>query len=801
MGVIPPATATPWVDAMSSVRELFESMEYGPAPEDASVARQWLLEQGPSFGHWIGGQWREAQEHFASVNPATLETLANIGRGNSDDIDAAVNAARNALEPWQALSADARGRHLYALARQVQKHARMLAVLETLDNGKPIRETRDIDVPLVARHFYHHAGWTTLIEEELPGSAPLGVIGQVIPWNFPLLMLAWKVAPALAAGNTVVLKPAEYTSLSALYFAKMSHEAGLPPGVFNVVTGKGETGRTLVNHFDINKVAFTGSTSVGREIRKATAGTGKALTLELGGKSPFVVFADADLDGAVEGVVDAIWFNQGQVCCAGSRLLVQESVADDFIARLKNRMQTLRLGDPLDKAIDMGAVVDASQLETIRGYVKGAKKEGAICWQADTPLPENGWYYAPTLVTNVEPAHTIVSEEVFGPVLAAMTFRTHSEAIALANNTRYGLAASIWSENINQALDVAAKIKAGVVWVNCTNEFDAASGFGGYRESGFGREGGIEGLWAYRKNVTDLPPDDAPPVPTLLPDGPRGSDSLDRTAKLYIGGRQVRPDSGYSRAVASADGSLAGEVGEGNRKDVRNAVEAAHGATAWAKASAHGRAQVLYYFAENLEARAGEFATRIESLTGADGEREVRAAIARLFYYAGWCDKFEGTVHHPPSGRVVFAMPEPIGVMGVVCPDVAPLLGLVSLVAPALAMGNAVIAIPSERAPLVATDLYQVLDTSDVPAGAVNIITGSRTELAATLASHDDVDGLWCAGHQEMAMQVEQLSVGNLKQTWTMAADRDWFDADVAQGRAFLRRATQIKNIWVPYGE
>ena len=343
-------------------------MEYGPAPEDAARARQWISERDATFGHWINGAWTGASHHFESVNPANQETLAMIGQAGSSDVDAAVSVARQALGPWQALGGEGRARHLYALARQVQKHARILSVIETLDNGKPIRETRDIDIPLVARHFYHHAGWATIVDEELPNSEPLGVIGQIIPWNFPLLMLAWKVAPALAAGNTVVLKPAEYTSLSALYFAQMSHDAGLPPGVLNIVTGDGNAGRELVEHSGINKVAFTGSTSVGREIREATAGSSKALTLELGGKSPFIVFADADLDSAVEGVVDAIWFNQGQVCCAGSRLLVQESVADDFLGRLKKRMRSLRLGDPLDKAIDMGAIVDQGQLETIRSY-------------------------------------------------------------------------------------------------------------------------------------------------------------------------------------------------------------------------------------------------------------------------------------------------------------------------------------------------------------------------------------------------------------------------------------------------
>ena len=610
---------------MPDIRELFESMEYGPAPEDAAAARQWISDQDSLFGHWINGDWTEATSHFDSVNPATGDVLARISRAGSKEIDAAVAAARQALGPWQALSAERRARHLYALARQVQKHARMLSVIETLDNGKPIRETRDIDIPLVARHFYHHAGWASLVAEELPNSVPLGVIGQVIPWNFPLLMLAWKVAPALAAGNTVVLKPAEYTSLSALYFARMTREAGLPPGVLNIVTGDGKTGWELVSHPDIEKVAFTGSTSVGREIRETTAGSGKALTLELGGKSPFIVFADADLDSAVEGVVDAIWFNQGQVCCAGSRLLVQESIAQDFLDRLRARMQSLRLGDPLDKAIDMGAIIDKRQLDTIQSYIDGATREGASCWQADTALPKQGWYFPPTLVTDVAPAHTIATEEVFGPVLAAMTFRTHSEAIEIANNTRYGLAASIWSENVNLALEMASKIKAGVIWVNCTNEFDGAVGFGGYRESGFGREGGIEGLWAYRRSAMDLPPDDLPPADPVVPQIAPANDRLDRTAKLYVGGRQVRPDGGYSRPVAAVDNSLAGEVAEGNRKDIRNAVEAAHAAVSWGRSSAHGRAQVLFFLAENLEARASEFAQRIRDLTGTDGEEEVHA--------------------------------------------------------------------------------------------------------------------------------------------------------------------------------
>ena len=787
---------------MTDIKDIFENMEYGPALEDGNVAHGWLRDHESSFGHWIAGRWTTPRRDFNSINPADSTLLAELSQSTTEDVDRAIQAARSSLREWQALTGDQRGRHLYAIARHVQKHARLFSVLETLDNGKPIRESRDIDIPLVIRHFYHHAGWASLVEEELTQSQPIGVVGQIIPWNFPLLMLAWKVAPALAAGNSVVLKPAEYTSLTALLFAEVAHRSGLPPGVLNIVTGDGAVGRLIVEHPGVDKVAFTGSTEVGREIRQKTAGTGKALTLELGGKSPFIVFADADLDSAVEGVVDAIWFNQGEVCCAGSRLLVQESIADRFEQSLKRRMKSLRVGAPLDKAIDMGAVVDPAQLRRIKSYVDIGKKEGAICWQSDSPLPKDGCFFPPTLFTKVEPSHTLAREEVFGPVLAMMTFRTHDEALALANNTRYGLAASVWTENINLALDVAARLKAGVIWVNSTNQFDAASGFGGYRESGFGREGGIEGLWAYRRAAANLPPDqgisdDAPQEPM----SPRESDVLDRTAKMYIGGRQVRPDGGYSRTIVSRDGKLLGEVGEGNRKDIRNAVEAAIAASAWGRKSAHERAQVLYFLAENLETRSQEFADRLSTLAGKNGIEEVETSVARLFSYAGWCDKFEGTVHHSPTGQIVLAMPEPIGVVGLICPDDAPLLAMVSLLSPLVAMGNTVVLIPSERFPLITTDFYQVLETSDVPPGVVNIVTGSKELLGSVLAEHDDVDAVWCAGQGGIGEMVERLSTGNLKQTWVTKGARDWSDYKLSQGREFLRRATQVKNLWVPYGE
>ncbi len=461
---------------MATVAELFQSMEYGPAPEADAPARAWLAAHGGAFGHFIGGHWTKVGKTFETFDPSTGRSLARVTQGTAKDVDAAVAAARKAYPQWSRLAPHARARHLYALARMVQKHARLFAVLETLDNGKPIRETRDVDVPLVARHFYHHAGWAQLADTEFAGYGPVGVVGQIIPWNFPLLMLSWKVAPALAAGNTVVLKPAEYTSLTALLFAEFAHQAGLPAGVLNILTGDGETGAALVNHPKVDKIAFTGSTEVGKIIRKATAGSGKKLSLELGGKSPFIVFEDADLDGVVEGVVDAIWFNQGQVCCAGSRLLVQEGIAETLHAKLRARMEKLRLGPPLDKAVDMGAIVAPVQLERIRSLVEQGRAEGAQVWQPSWPVPQAGSYYPPTLCTDVFPSSTIAQVEIFGPVLVSMTFRTPEEAVALANNTPFGLAASVWSENINLALDIAPKIKAGVVWVNATNLFDAASG-------------------------------------------------------------------------------------------------------------------------------------------------------------------------------------------------------------------------------------------------------------------------------------------------------------------------------------
>ncbi|MGO4638815.1 aldehyde dehydrogenase family protein [Mesorhizobium sp. 2RAF45] len=789
-----------------NILDRYHAMEYGPAPEARNEADAWLAARDFGKALFIDGGWKAASggKTFDTSEPSSGKLLAKVSDASAADIDAAVAAATKALPKWSASSGYARAKVLYAIGRAMQRHQRLFAVLESIDNGKPIRESRDIDVPLAIRHFIHHAGWAQALDKDFPGHKGVGVVGQIIPWNFPLLMLAWKIAPALAAGCTVVLKPAEFTPLTAILFAEICERAGVPKGVVNIVQGGPEAGAAIVNHPGIQKIAFTGSSEVGKIIRKATAGSGKKLSLELGGKSAFIVFEDADLDSAVEGLVDGIWFNQGQVCCAGSRLLVQEGIAEALIAKVKTRMSRLRVGSPLDKNTDIGPLVDLTQLDRVKGLVAEGARQGAVCWQPDAALPSSGYYHLPTLATGVSPANILAQEEVFGPVLATMTFRNTEEAIELANNTRYGLAASVWSENVNLALHVAPQLKAGVVWVNGTNMFDAACGFGGYRESGFGREGGREGMFEYLAAKLPLGPVIKPAVVSAQPVEQADGAAIDRTAKLFIGGKQIRPDSNYSLAVATAKGKLAGEVGFGNRKDIRDAVAAARACKGWPEATAYNRSQVLYYLAENLSGRAGEFAARLSELTGANAKaarEEVEQSIERLFLYAGLADKFEGRVHQPPARAVTLALHEPVGVVGIVAPDASPLLGLISLIAPALAMGNTVVAVPSERYPLLATDLYQVIEYSDVPAGAINIVTGRTAELAGVLAKHDDVDGLWVFADAETCAKAEAESIGNLKRVWSgNGRSLDWA-SDEAAGDAFLRRAVEVKNVWVPYGD
>nr|WP_218008084.1 aldehyde dehydrogenase family protein [Herbidospora sakaeratensis] len=472
--------------------------EYAPAPESREV-----VDIRPSYGLFINGEFVDGSgTPFKTVNPASEETLAEVATATEADVDRAVQAARKAFGVWSALPGSERAKYLFRIARIIQERARELAVLESLDNGKPIKESRDVDLPLVAAHFFYYAGWADKLQYAGYGTTPLGVAGQVIPWNFPLLMLAWKIAPALACGNTVVLKPAETTPLTALLFAEICQQADLPPGVVNIVTGAGDTGAAVVGHPDVDKVAFTGSTEVGRLIARAVAGTTKKVTLELGGKAANIVFDDAAIDQAVEGIVTGIFFNQGHVCCAGSRLLVQESVAEELLSSLKRRLSTLRLGDPLDKNTDIGAINSAAQLAKIRELSEAGEAEGASRWSPACALPEKGFWFPPTVFTGVSQSHRIAREEIFGPVLSVLTFRTPAEAVEKANNTPYGLSAGVWTEKASRMLWMANRLRAGVVWSNTFNKFDPTSPFGGYKESGYGREGGRHGLEAYLKEIS-----------------------------------------------------------------------------------------------------------------------------------------------------------------------------------------------------------------------------------------------------------------------------------------------------------
>ena len=785
-----------------TILESFDKLDYSEALESSSEAQKWLEDNGRRFGQFINGKFisQKDAEIIASLDPSNGDLLANIEIASNSQLNTAVKAARQAQPNWQALGGHGRAKVLYALARLIQKNARLIAVLETLDNGKPIRESRDIDIPLAIRHFYHHAGWAQLQEKEFKSYESIGVVAQIVPWNFPLLMLSWKIAPALAMGNTIVFKAAEQTPITAMYFAHLCQQAGIPSGVINMVNGDGVVGASLAAHEGIDKVAFTGSTAVGQSIRKSTAGQGKKLTLELGGKSAFVVFEDADLDAAVEGLVDSIWFNQGEVCCAGSRLLVQAEVAEKLHLKIKARIKQLRLGLPLDKSIDLGSLVSKTQFERVSQMVNDGLKHGGESFQAcDIDAEKN--LYPPTLITDIDSSHPLAQEEIFGPVLVSMTFRTQSEAVALANNSRYGLAASVWSENINRAMDVAPKIKAGVLWINCHNQFDASCGFGGVKESGFGREGGKEGLYEYLK------PRYLSPVKNVRSKKTNSNknQSIDRTLKFYIGGKQVRPDGGHSIETFNANGTLAAVVGSGNRKDIRNAVNAAVKATSWSSQSGHGRAQILYFLAENLAVRESEWIERLETLCGISNEHakaEFDESISRIFSYAAWADKYDGAVHSAPYRGVTMALPEPIGVLAQVAPENQPLLTTISLIAPAIAMGNRVILIPSDSFPSVALELVQTFETSDIPPGVINIVTGDKSELSHQLVGHAEVDGVWCWSDSNNIAKVETISAMDLKRLWVhIDGDRDWLDSNQGEGLEFLRNATEVKNIWTPYGD
>lgn len=787
-----------------SINKFKGKLSYQETLESEKETLEWLKKYKYKFGHFINGQFTKPKKLFDTINPANLKKIASISGGSKSDIRLAIEAAKKGLIRWQKLTSHERAKYIYSIARNIQKNSRTIAVLESIENGKPIRESRDIDIPLAIRHFYHHVGWAQLLDSEFTNYSPIGICGQIIPWNFPFLMLSWKIAPALAAGNSLILKPAEQTSLTALYFAEICQSVGLPPGVVNILTGDGVTGSELIKQPELSKIAFTGSTSVGRKIKKDLAGTGKSITLELGGKSPFIIFDDADIDGAIEGLVDAIWLNQGQVCCAGSRLLVQESVYTKVYKKLITRMKKLRVGNPLDKSIDMGAIISSEQFNKINSMVAASVQDGAELFQCILPKDLEGFYFPPSLINKVSPSMAIFQEEVFGPVLVCSTFRTPSEAVDLANNSKYGLSASVWSENINLALDIAPKIKAGVIWINSTNMFDAAVGFGGYRESGYGREGGKEGMLEYLKKDSNILKSNTLSISKNKQYQINLSRSqIDETRKMYIDGKQVRGDSGHSLKVLDGSNREIASIGRGNRKDIRNAVEAANAQKKWPELSAHARAQILFYLAENLAQRKYEFVNLLsQSPYFKYPEIEFDICLESLFTFASWADKNDGLVHQAPVRANTLAINEPIGTLGIICPEDYPLATFVSLFASAISQGNKVIIIPSETFPLPALGMYQIFDTSDLPGGVVNIVSGRHAELIPTLSEHMSVDGIWHFGDPVHNKSIDIASTSNLKQTWIVNRNHiDWLQRNNSITKELLRKSTQIKNIWIPYGE
>ncbi len=734
---------------------------YAPAPESTDVVR--LQDR---YGLYIGGEWLTAKEHFTTISPRDESPLAEVAQASEADVHRAVASAREAFGPWSKLPSSERAKYLFRIARILAERSREFAVLESLNGGKPIKESRDVDLPLAAAHFFYYAGWADKLEYAFPNRVPkpLGVAGQIIPWNFPLLMLSWKIAPALAAGNTVVLKPAETTPLTALLFCDVLRQAELPPGVVNIVTGDGSTGAALVDA-DVDKIAFTGSTDVGKAIQRRLAGTTKKLTLELGGKAANIVFDDCAIDQAVEGIVNGIYFNQGHVCCAGSRLFVQESIYEPVLEKLKQRMATLRVGDPLDKNTDVGAINSRMQLEKIEELVAAGKEEGAEIYQPPCRLPEKGYWFAPTVFTNVAQSYRIAQEEIFGPVLSVLTFRTPDEAVEKANNTPYGLSAGVWTEKGSRILWMAQRLRAGVVWANTFNRFDPTSPFGGYKESGFGREGGLHGMEPYlRFRMSRLP--------------------VKKTYKLYIGGAFPRSESGRTYEAQEQN------VARASRKDVRDAVQAARGAQPkWGAATAYNRGQVLYRIAEMMEARVPEFAQLCS------GKDEVHRAIDRWVWYAGFADKLSQVLGgtNPVAGPYFnFTIPEPTGVVATIAPDEPPLLGLVSRIAPVLTGGNAVVALASETQPLAAIELAEAIATSDVPGGVVNLLTGLRAELAPWLASHMDVNAIDVTGADGLRAELETAAAENVKRVVSGKPDSQ----SLYEISAFL----ELKTVWHPIG-
>ncbi|GAA0312749.1 aldehyde dehydrogenase family protein [Rhodovulum strictum] len=754
------------------VSDLMQTMDYGPAPENPAEALDWLAGHGNRFGHFIAGRFTTPREGVEARNPATGEVLAMLTAATAEEVDEAVAAARRAQPKWAGLGGAARARHLRALARLIRQRARLISVLETLDSGQPIRESREMGVALAERLFHHHAGLAQLLDKDWPGHVAQGVSGLILPSSAALLTLASLAAPALSAGNTLVLKPAERTSLGALLFADLVREAGLPRGVVNVVNGGAAVGELLVAHPGIDGIGFAGTAGVGRAIRAATAGSGKALGLHLASKPPVIVCEDADLDAAVEGAVEALC-TRGPAGGAGARLILQEGIAGDFLGRLKARMTRLRLGDPLDKGTDIGALIDEGQRDHLAALLAEGAAEGEL-FQPDGPLPERGAFHPPTLISGLAPASRLMQAEVFGPVLVSTTFRTPAEAVQLANDSRHGQVASLWSETIATALELAPRLAARVIRVNGMTMPDAA-----------GSGGLIDHLRPARRGKRLKPP--APP---------RQGDPLTRSEPLWIGGKRVAPGGGQSRAILDPRGQRIGQVGLATREDVAAAVAAARKAQpGWATQGAPARAQMLFAIADTLSTQEADFADLLREMTGApkaEVAAEVALGVERLFTWAAHADT--------QAGEIGPGLAMPLGVIGAICPDEAPLLGLVSVLAPAIAMGNACVLVPSDPFPLAAMAFCRVLESAGLPGGVVNMITGAHAALAEPLAAHMDVDAVWCFSSSDLSAGIERAAARDLKRTWVNhGRARDWW-GDEGEDRAFLRAATEIRTIRIPRG-
>lgn len=772
-----------------SVREEYDSMAYGDAPESAAEALAWLVDQGDRFGQFINGTFGAPRAGFDAVNPANGEVLATLSAATQEDLDSAVSAAGKAQRKWAGMGGAGRARHLDALARVVANNARLCAVIEVLDTGRPIGAVRDHDVTQVERQFQHHASLARLIESELPGRAPLGVCAAILPSRMPLAVLARKLAPALAAGNSVIAKPSQWASLSALLFADLCRQAGLPKGVVNILTGDAAVGESLACHEGTDMVGFAGSLTAGRALRRATAGAGKVLSLEMDAADSFVVFDDADLDSAIEAL--AVSYDSPH------RLLVQESVAERFHQKLRNRMENLRIGDPLDRCTDIGAMANPAGRGRMADLIARA---GGDLFVPTRPSP-GGQYHRPALITGLAPADPAMHLDIRGPVAVAMSFRTPQEAVQLINNTGHAGAVSLWSETLSLVLDLAPRLAAGVVWINATGLTDAAAPQGGLREAGFGRDGGWDGL-AHHTGTNGKPR----PLPRIEPfastNGAAASAEAPGVtdATLFIAGRQVRPG-GYCRNVHDKAGRILGQVAQAGTSDVGAAVGAAHNAADWSRRSGRDRARALLAMSHALTTRKDDLSHLINDLTGGrGGEKEVDTAIERLCSYAARADTIAARAPGVAMHGLAVAARAPVGVIGAICPDEAPLLGLVSVLAPILAMGNRAVLVASEAYPLVAPELSLIFECLQMPPGAVNLLTGSHADLAPAMARHMEIDALWCFSSSDLSAMIERESAEAMKRTWVNDGHaRDWFGAE-GEDPAFLDRASMIRTIWLPAG-